>query len=78
MVAHVTLIFKYRSRSLPENCGQISVLPIVSKFLKKAAQLVLKDYFEKENRLSKNQHGFGKKHLTKTASINFYGSKNEQ
>ena len=50
------------------------MLPIVSKILEKAAQQALKYYFENENLLSKNQHGFRKKHTTKTASIYFYGS----
>ena len=42
---------------------------IVSKLLEKAAQQALKDYFEHENLLSKSDHGFRKKHSTKTASI---------
>ena len=67
--AKVTPIFKSGSRSLPENYRPISVLPIVSKLLEKAAQQALKDYFENENLLSKSQHGFRKKHSMKTASI---------
>ena len=47
---------------------------IVSKLLEKAAQQALKDYFEHENLLSKSQHGFRKKHSTKTASIYFCDS----
>ena len=37
-------------------------------------QQVLKDYFQNENFLSKNEHRFRKKHSTKTASIYFYDS----
>ena len=48
-VAKVTPIFKSGSRSLPENYRPISVMSIASKFLKKAAQKALKDYFEHEN-----------------------------
>ena len=73
-VAKVTPIFKSGSRSLPENYRPISVLPIVSKLLEKAAQQALKYYFEHENLLYKSQHGFRKKHSTKTASIYFYDS----
>ena len=54
------------------------VLPTVSKLLEKAAQKALKDYFENENLLSKNQHGFRKKHSTKTASIYFCDSVRKQ
>ena len=50
------------------------VLLIVLKLLEKAVQQVLKDYFQNENFLSKNEHGFRKKHSTKTASIYFYDS----
>ena len=70
-VAKVTPIFKSGSRSLLENQRPISVLLIVSILLEKAAQQALKDYFELENLLSKRQHGFRKKHSTKTASIYF-------
>ena len=73
-VAKVTPTFKSGSRSLPENYRAISVLPIVSKFLEKATQQALKDYFEHENLLSKSQHGFRKKHSTKIASIYFCDS----
>ena len=48
-VAKVTTIFKSGSRSLPENYRPILVMSIASKFLKKAAQQALKDYFEHEN-----------------------------
>ena len=51
---------------------------IVSKLLEKAVQQALKDYFEHENLLSKSQHGFRKKHLTKTASIYFCDSIRKQ
>ena len=71
-VAKFTPIFKSGSRSLPENYRQISVLRIVSKLVEKAVQQALKYYFEHENLLSKSQHGFRKKHLTKTTSIYFY------
>ena len=67
----VTPIFKSGSRSIQENRKPISVLPIVSKLLEKAGQQALKNYFEEENLLSKSQHGFRKKHSTKTASIYF-------
>ena len=77
-VAEVTPIFKSGSHSLPENYRIILVLPIVSKLLKKAAQLALKDYFENENLLSKNQHGYRKKHSTKTALIYFCDSIHKQ
>ena len=73
-IAKVTPTFKRGSRSLPENYWPISVLPIASKLLEKAAQQALKDYFEHENLLSKSQHGFRKKHSTKTASIYFCDS----
>ena len=73
-VAKVTPIFKSGSRSLPENYRPISVLPIVSKLIEKAGQQTLKNYFEEENLLSKSQHGFRKKHSTKTASIYFCDS----
>ena len=56
----------------------ISVLLIVSILLEKAAQQALKDYFELENLLSKRQHGFRKKHSTKTASIYFCDSIRKQ
>ena len=72
--AKVTPNFKSGSRSLPENYRPISTLPIVSKLLEKAVQQALKDYFENANLLSKNQHGFRKKHSTKTASISFCDS----
>ena len=67
--ATVTPIFKFGSPTLPENHRSISVLPVVTKFLEKAVQQVLKDYFETENLLFKNQHGFRKKHSTKMVSI---------
>ena len=70
-VAKVTPIIKSGSRSLPKNYRPISVQPIVSKLLEKAAQQALKDYFEHENLLSKSQHAFRKKHSTKTASTYF-------
>ena len=70
----VTPIFKSGSRSIPENKKPISVLPIVSKLIEKAGQQALKNYFEEENLLSKSQHGFRKKHSTKTASIYFCDS----
>ena len=73
-VAKVTPIFKSRSRSLPGNYRPILVLPIISKLLEKAAQQALKVYFEHGNLLSKSQHGFRKKHSTKTASIYFCNS----
>ena len=38
----------------------------------------MKGYFEHENLLSKSQHGFRKKHLTKTASIYFCDSIRKQ
>ena len=76
--AKVTPIFKSGSRSLPEKYSPISVIPIVSKLLEKAAQQALKDYFEHENLLSKSQHGFRKKHSTKTASIYFCDSIRKQ
>ena len=76
--AKVTPIFKSGSRSLSENYRLISVLPIVSKLLEKAAQQALKDYFENENLLSKSHHGFRKKHSTKTASIYFCNSIRKQ
>ena len=67
--ATVTPIFKFGSPTLPENDRSISVLPVVTKFLEKAVQQVLKDYFETENLLFKNQDGFRKKHSTKMVSI---------
>ena len=70
--AKVAPIFKSGSRSLQENWGPISVLPMVWKLLEKAVQQALKDYFENENLLSKNQHGFRKKHSTKTAPTYFW------
>ena len=77
-VAKVTkvakVIFKYGSRSLPVSNRPILVLLIVLKLLKKAVQQALKDYFQNENFSSKNQHGFRKKHSTKTASIYFCDS----
>ena len=50
------------------------VLLIVWKLLEKAAQQGLKYYFENENFLSKSEHGFWKKHSTKTTSIYFCNS----
>ena len=76
--AKVTSIFRSGSRLLPENYKPILVTPIVLKLLEKAAQQALKDYFENENLLSKNQHGFRKKHSTKTASIYFCNSVHKQ
>ena len=72
--AKVAPTFNCGSRSVPENYIPFSVLPIVSKLLEKAAQQALKDYFENEKLLSKNQHEFRKKHSTKTASIYFCNS----
>ena len=43
--AKITPIFKSGSRSVPKNYRPISVLPIVSKLLEKAAQQALKYYF---------------------------------
>ena len=60
--ANISPIFKSGSCSLPENYKPLSVLPIISKLLKKPAQQALKDYFENENLLFKIQHGFRKKH----------------
>ena len=57
-----------------KNYNPILVLPIVSKLLEKVAQQALNDYFENENLFYKNQHGFRKKHSTKTASIYFCNS----
>ena len=76
--AKVTPIFKSGSRSLPEKYSPISVIPIVSKLLEKAAQQALKDYFEQEIFLFKSQHGFRKKHSTKKASIYFCDSIRKQ
>ena len=43
----------------------------MSKILEKAVHHGLKDFLENENLLTKCQHGFRKKHSTKTASILF-------
>ena len=72
--AKVTPVFKSGSRSLLENYRPILVLLIVWKLLEKAAQQALKYYFENENFLSKNEHGFWKEHSTKTALIYFCNS----
>ena len=76
--AKVAPTFSSGSRSVPENYIPFSVLPIVSKLSKKAAQQALKVYFETEKLLSKNRHGFRKKHSTKTASIYFCDSIRKQ
>ena len=75
--AKVTPIFKSGSRSLSQNYRPILVRPIASKPLEKPAQQALKD-FENEKLLSKNQHGFRKKHSTKTPSIYFCDSVRKQ
>ena len=67
----VTPVYKSGNTSLPENYRPISVLPIMSKILAKAVHHGLKDFLENENLLTKCQHGFRKKHSTKTASILF-------
>ncbi|MEO0684105.1 MAG: reverse transcriptase family protein, partial [Cyanobacteria bacterium J06649_11] len=69
--AKVTPLFKSGSSSLPENFRPISVLPILSKILEKSVHFELKRFLENENLLTKHQHGFRKKHSTKTASILF-------
>ena len=76
--AKVTPIFKSGSRSLPENYRPISVLPILAKLLDKAVQQALRDYFENENLLSKNQHGFRNNHSAETASLYFCDSIRKQ
>ena len=66
--AEVASLFKSGSCSLPKNYRPTSALRIVSELLERAAQPALKDYFENQNLLFKNQHAFRKKHSTKTAS----------
>ena len=63
--ARITPIFKSGKTSEPCNYRPISVLPVISKILKKAVHQNLMDYLENEKLLNSKQYGSGENDLPK-------------
>ena len=70
-IAKVTPIHKGGQSSSPDNYRPISVLPILSKILERAAQKQLSEYLETNNLLSSNQYGYRKRRSTQHATTLF-------
>ena len=70
-IAKILSIFKSGDSSLPENYCPISVLPVLSKILKKAVHKELMNYLETIKLLSDSQYGFRCKRSIKMASTLF-------
>ena len=67
--AKVSPIFKSGSTTELENYRPISVLPIVSKIMKREIHLQLFEFFHEMKLISKHQFGFQKKKSTESAAI---------
>lgn len=65
--AIVTPIFKDGNKADCSNYRPISVIPVTMKILERAVHNQLYKYFQDNNILCKNQHGFRPKHSTTTA-----------
>ena len=61
----ITPIFKSGDSTNTDNYRPISVLPIISKVLKRAVHMQIMNYLEKYNLLSNNQFGYQKKQSTR-------------
>ena len=70
----VTALFKTGDRTDPNNYRPITVLPIVSKILEKAAHSQIYNYLQENKLLSSSQFGFRPKSSTEIALVNFTDS----
>ena len=66
--AKITPIYKSGKTNLPENYRPISVLPVLSKLLERAAHMQLLDFLEESELLNNCQYGFRKHRSTKLAA----------
>ena len=64
-IMKITTIFKSGDSNNTDNNRPISVLPIISKVLKRAVHMQIMNYLEKYNLLSNNQFGYQKKQSTR-------------
>ena len=70
-IAKVTPIHKSGPTSSFDNYRPISVLPILSKILERAAHKQLTEFLESNNLLSRNQFGYRKRRSTEYATALF-------
>ena len=67
-IAIIIPIYKSGSYDQPENYRPISVLPVLSKLLKKSIHRQLMNFLEDENLISKYQFGYRSKRSTNLAA----------
>ena len=70
--AKVVPLHKKGDRLSPKNYRPVAILPIFSKLLERAVFLQMIDYFESNNLLHPNHHGFRANHNTTTALLQMY------
>ncbi|CAB4032478.1 Hypothetical predicted protein [Paramuricea clavata] len=68
-IARVIPLQKKGSRSVLDNYGPISILPVISKIFEKILYEQLYEYFTTNNLLSEQQFGFRRFHSTSTALL---------
>ena len=70
--AKVVPLHKSGDKLNPKNYRPVAILPIFSKLLERAVFLQMIDYFESNNLLHPNHHGFRANHKTTTALLQMY------
>ena len=70
--AKVIPLHKSGDRLSPQNYRPVAILPIWSKILERAIFVQMIDYFESNNLLHPNHHGFRANHNTTTALLQMY------
>ena len=70
--AKVVPLHKSGDKLNPKNYRPVSILPVFSKLLERAVFLQMINYFESNNLIHPNHHGFRANHNTATALIQMY------
>ena len=70
--AKVIPLFKSGDRLSPRNYRPVAILPVWSKLLERAVFVQIIEYFESNNLLHANHHGFRAHHNTTTALLQMY------
>ena len=70
--AKVVPLHKSGDRLNPKNYRPVAILPVLSKLLERAVFIQMIDYFETNNLLHPNHHGFRANHNTTTALIQMF------
>ena len=72
-LANIVPIFKNGDKTLPDNYRPISLTSIICKIMESILCEKINDFVEKNNLVTKNQHGFRSKRSCTTNLLEFYG-----